>query len=109
MHPMHKTATNLTDNSVSDEHAVDDLQGTHHHDAHAFPTDAKEKEKEKRRVEKEHGIEHKPRKRQKTVETHHDDCGTDMTSLDVDTEDLVLQVERDIDNMSEAEHDVDFN
>ena len=49
--------------------------------ARAYPTDAKEREKARRKNEKERGIEHAVQKRKKIVEDHHDDCGDDMSSL----------------------------
>merc|ERR1712051_687184 len=52
----------------------------------AYPTDAKEREKERRKTEKEQGIERKVVKRKKVLEDHHDDCGDNMDSLsDLDT------------------------
>ena len=46
----------------------------------SFPTDAKEREKERRKLEKEQGIEHKVVKRKKIMEDHYDDCGDDLSS-----------------------------
>ena len=50
----------------------------------AFPTDAKEREKNRRKKEKEAGKEHKVIKKKKIVEDHHDDCGEDLASLQDD-------------------------
>ena len=47
----------------------------------AFPTDAKEREKARRKDEKERGIETVVKKRKKVMEDHHDDCGDDLSSL----------------------------
>jgi len=47
----------------------------------AYPTDAKELEKAKRKREKEAGIVRVVKKKFKVVEDHHDDCGTDLSSL----------------------------
>ena len=48
---------------------------------HAFPTDAKVREKERRKKLKEQGIEQTVQKRKKVVEEHYDDCGDDLSSL----------------------------
>ncbi len=47
----------------------------------ASPTDAKEKEKAKKKRLQELGIEVSVKKRVKTVQDHYDDCGDDITSL----------------------------
>ena len=46
-----------------------------------FPTDAKAREKERRKAAKEAGNEHVVKKRKKIMEDHHDDCGEDLSSL----------------------------
>ena len=48
----------------------------------AFPTGAKEREKEKRRREKEEGVTRKPKKKARVIEDHFDDCGGDLSPLD---------------------------
>ena len=52
-----------------------------------YPTDAKEREKNKLKAEKAAGIERVVKKRKKIVEDHWDDCGDDMTSLGPDIAD----------------------
>ena len=48
----------------------------------AFPTDAKERERDRKNADKEAGIERKkPVKRAKFVEDHDDDCGQDLSSI----------------------------
>ena len=47
----------------------------------AFPTEAKQKEKERRKMQKEAGNPHVAKKRAKIVEDHLDDCGEDLASL----------------------------
>ena len=47
----------------------------------SLPTDAKEREKERRTAEKEAGIERVVVKRKKVLEDHHDDCGEDFGPL----------------------------
>ena len=49
----------------------------------AFPTDPKEREKGRRKREKEQGIERVVKKIPKIVEEHYDDCGYDMSSIDI--------------------------
>ena len=48
---------------------------------HSFPTDSKARQNERRRKDKEAGIERVVVKRLKVVEDHHDDCGEDISSL----------------------------
>ena len=50
--------------------------------ARSFPTDAKEREKIQRKLDKEKGIERQVRKKPKVCENHYDDCGDDLSSLD---------------------------
>ena len=47
----------------------------------AYPTDAKEREKARRKAQKDSGSEHVVQRRKKIVEEHYDDCGDDMASL----------------------------
>ena len=47
----------------------------------AFPTDATQREKDRRKKQKEAGKGHKVIKKKKIAEDHHDDCGEDLTSL----------------------------
>ena len=49
--------------------------------AQAYPTDAKEREKARRKKREEKGETITVKKRKKTVENHHDDCGDDLSSL----------------------------
>ena len=46
---------------------------------HAYPTDAKQREKARRKRQKESGHEHVVKKRHKIVEEHYDDCGDDTS------------------------------
>ena len=50
---------------------------------HAYPTDAKERERDRRNAQKAAGHNHVVKKRPKIVEEHYDDCGEDLSSLDV--------------------------
>ena len=50
----------------------------------AFPTEAKQKEKERRKMQKEAGNPHVAKKRAKIIEDHFDDCGEDLASLGSD-------------------------
>ena len=60
----------------------DNEQGTEPAAVEAFPTDAKEREKDRRKKQKEAGREHKVvKKKKKIVEDHYDDSGDDLTSL----------------------------
>ncbi len=47
----------------------------------AFPTEAKVREKAKRKQEKLEGREKVVQRRKKILEEHHDDCGEDLSSL----------------------------
>ena len=47
----------------------------------AYPTDAKEREKVRRKKQKDEGKEHTVKKKKKVVEEHYDDCGEDLASL----------------------------
>ena len=49
--------------------------------AHAYPTDAKEREKARRKKREAQGETITVKKRKKVVENHHDDCGDDLSSL----------------------------
>ena len=55
--------------------------GCNRDEVKAYPTDAKEREKHRRKKLKESGNEHKVIKKNKIVEDHHDDCGEDLASL----------------------------
>ena len=73
----------------------------------AYPTDAKEREKERRKKEKEQGIERVVQKRKKIMEDHHDDCGDDLSSLR-DTTDTAFTFPCDFDTdeaLSDEDHD----
>ena len=64
----------------------------------SYPTDAKEREKERKKKLKETGETPEVRKRLKIVEDHYDDCGDDLTSIqemlvDVDDEFTDLHLE----------------
>ena len=52
----------------------------------AYPTDAKEREKARRKAEKEAGVEKVVQKRKKIMEDHFDDCGEDLSSLHLEDE-----------------------
>ena len=62
----------------------------HSEEQAAFPTDAKVEEKARRKEEKEQGIEKVVKKRLKIMEDHHDDCGDDLSSLNDNTEALLM-------------------
>ena len=47
----------------------------------AYPTDAKAREKERRKAQKASGKAHVGNKQDMTVEEHFDDCGEDLSSL----------------------------
>jgi hypothetical protein len=52
----------------------------------SFPTDIREGEEAKRKVDKESGVERQVQHRKKVMEDYYDDCGDNMSSLhDVDT------------------------
>lgn len=55
---------------------------------HLYPTDERVEWKRKRKENKEKGIEVK--KRTKVVEAHFDDCGTDLSGLNVDKNEIML-------------------
>ena len=48
----------------------------------SFPTDAKEREKIQKKLDKEKGVERQVRRKPKVCEIHFDDCGDDLSSLD---------------------------
>ena len=74
-HPKRLVLRQITDSSVLPQtDATTDSQ-------HLFPTDAKAREKERRKAAKEAGNEHVVKKRKKVMEDHHDDCGEDLSSL----------------------------
>ena len=58
----------------------------------AFPTDSKERERDKRNELKAQGIDPKTlvKKKHKYIEPHYDDCGEDLSSLNVELEAYVL-------------------
>ena len=75
----------------------------------AYPTDSKEREKQKRKEQKEKGEEIIVKKRKFHVEDHYDDCGEDLSSLDprVDQSDarFVLPCDYDTDQeLSDQDH-----
>ena len=75
----------------------------------AYPTDSKEREKQKRKEQKEKGEEVIVKKRKFHVEDHYDDCGEDISSLDprVDQADtrFVLPCDYDTDQeLSDQDH-----
>jgi hypothetical protein len=47
----------------------------------AYPTDAKEKDKAKKKADKEAGIERQAQRRKKVMEDHYYDCGDDLSSF----------------------------
>jgi hypothetical protein len=49
--------------------------------AESYPTEAKEREKTRRKERQERGEEIVVKKRKKVVENHYDDCGDDLSSL----------------------------
>ena len=50
--------------------------------ASVFPTDSKEREKQKDAKNKEKGIEKVVKRKPKIIERHYDDCGDDLSFLD---------------------------
>eukprot|EP00969_Alexandrium_andersonii_P301335 13321834-Alexandrium_andersonii.AAC.1 len=50
-------------------------------EAHSFPTDAKERQRARRKAQKEAGQEHVVQKRTQHLEDHPGDCGEDLSSL----------------------------
>ena len=73
-----------------------------------YPTDAKVREKNRRKAQKEAGQEHVVQKRKKIMEDHHDDCGTDISSLhEKDTTNLVFPCDFDTDDQL-SDEDRDF-
>ena len=67
--------------SAQTQTTVEGSQSAELHKASAFPTDAKEREKNRRKAEKEQGIERVVQKRMEIMEDHYDDCGDDDSSL----------------------------
>ena len=63
------------------------LHAETHEAEQAFPTEEREAAKERKKKDKEAGIERTVRKRKKIVEDHFDDCGEDLSSIvpDVDS------------------------
>ena len=61
-----------------------------------FPTEERVEWKRKRKENKEKGIEVK--KKVKTVENHHDDCGTDLSGLGTEEIDTLLSYEANYDS-----------
>ena len=71
----------------------------------AFPTDAKEKEKERKRLAKEAGQEIVVKKKVKIVEDHWDDCGEDLSSITdihVDSQGFVMPCDFDSEEENEC-------
>ena len=66
------------DSATTREQAKAPLQAS---DRSSFPTEAKERERDRRRQEKEQGIEREVVKRKKVCEDHYDDCGDDLSSI----------------------------
>ena len=71
-----------------------------------YPTEAKVREKNRKKALKEAGVEVQVVKRKKVIEDHHDDCGDYMSSLQGD-ELLVVQDKRydSNDELSDDDHD----
>ena len=81
--------SNYTNCVDSDQHQLKQDQKTrvedHSEDRSkglSFPTDAKERERDQRRTDKEQGKERVVRKKKKVCEEHYDDCGDDISSLE---------------------------
>ena len=58
-------------------------------DVRAYPTDAKERERNRKNAIKAAGGEIKVKKTKKIVEDHYDDCGDDLSSLELSSSDTV--------------------
>ena len=74
--PRASPKTRQQDNNLSEGQSADSQV--------AFPTESKEREKARRKREKELGIERTVKKKLKIVEEHYDDCGYDMSSINID-------------------------
>jgi len=74
----------------------------------AYPIDAKEGEKARRKHEKDSGIERVVQKRKKIMEYHHDDYGEDLSSLHDKYESVALTFPCDFDTEDELS-DQDHN
>ena len=75
---------------------------------HCFPTEAKVREKNRKKADQEQGVTRTVKKRPKVVEDHHDDCGEDLTSL-WEREDAAYVMPCDYDTdeaLSDEEHDL---
>ena len=72
----------------------------------AFPTDAKVRERHRRKREKELGEERVAQNRKNSMEDHHDDCGENLSSLhDKSTTDFVHPCDFDTDDaLSDEDH-----
>ena len=83
------------------------FQSVPHPEAVSYPTDAKEREKTRRKEEKAQGIEKKVVKRKKVMEEHYDDCGDDLSSLHLPEQppDVALPCAYDTDDaLSDEDH-----
>ncbi len=80
-------AQQLPDSLVADSRAAASLDATcsgqQKVERECFPTEAKERQKQRRKQQKETEGQVVPKRRQKKVEDHFDDCGDDLSSLDV--------------------------
>ena len=82
-------------NQVLDVGMVANIKDTTNQDpleSHAFPTDAKEREKERKKA----NPDYKAKKQQKFVENHYDDLGDDLSGLGGDLEYLMAPVVREV-------------
>jgi len=67
------------------------LQPTSHSDQLAYPTDSKQRRREREKAAKEAGTPLEVKKKKKVIEDHFDDCGEDLRSLNIDEDSLSSQ------------------
>ena len=73
------------------------------HPNSSFPTDARGREQNRRKEEQAQDIEKKVVKRKKVMEDHHDDCGDDLSSLNIP--DVAMSCAFDTDDaLSDEDH-----
>ena len=72
----------------------------------AYPTDSKEREKQKKEKLKAEGQVIEVQKKNYHIEDHYDDCGEDMTSIDMSVAMLVdLEKAHEYDTDSDVDHE----
>ena len=79
---LHTSAHNNVRNTSQEPSQQHQVHSQYPHvSVEAFPTDAKQREKERRKAQKERGKPHEVVKKKKIVEEHYDDCGDNLDSL----------------------------